>query len=62
MSDLEKMISFLTLQFSSQDPVMEGSSTMSPLGEPVGAKIAACAPALSGENIGLSTLMYLTFC
>uniref|UniRef100_A0A453IU48 Uncharacterized protein n=1 Tax=Aegilops tauschii subsp. strangulata TaxID=200361 RepID=A0A453IU48_AEGTS len=32
---------------------MEGSSTMSPLGEPVGAKIAACAPALSGEHIGL---------
>ena len=32
---------------------MEGSSAMSPLGEPVGAKIAACALALSGENIGL---------
>ena len=51
--DMEKMIPSLNLQFSSQDPVMEGSSAMSPLGEPSIPMIAACAPALSGENIGL---------
>lgn len=48
--DMEKMIPSLNLQFSSQDPVMEGSSAMSPLGEPSIPMIAACAPALSGDN------------
>ena len=45
--DMEKMIPSLNLQFSSQDPVMEGSSAMSPLGEPSIPMIAACAPTLS---------------
>ena len=49
--DMEKMIPSLNLQFSSQDPVMEGSSAMSPLGEPSIPMIAACAPALSCVRI-----------
>uniref|UniRef100_A0A8R7TNE3 Uncharacterized protein n=1 Tax=Triticum urartu TaxID=4572 RepID=A0A8R7TNE3_TRIUA len=64
--DMEKMIPSLNLQFSSQDPVMEGSSAMSPLGEPSIPMIAACAPALSGVRIAVrgsqDILMYLTLC
>ncbi|XBI36806.1 hypothetical protein VPH35_122262 [Triticum aestivum] len=50
-SHMRKMISFLTLQFSSQDLVMEEiSSATSPLGEPMVPMIANCAPTLSEIN------------
>ncbi|VAI42591.1 unnamed protein product [Triticum turgidum subsp. durum] len=39
--------------FLLQDPVMEGSSAMSPLGEPSIPMIAACAPALSRVRIAV---------
>ncbi|XP_044403443.1 uncharacterized protein LOC125513876 isoform X1 [Triticum urartu] len=42
--------------FVLQDPVMEGSSAMSPLGEPSIPMIAACAPALSCVRIAIELI------